>query len=331
MNGDVAMNSDDDEAAVLAVLEAETDAWMRRDMDALAEYWVHSPKSRLMVSQPLRGSRVLEGWDAIHAFLRRGASQLSEADDETHVHRERMSVVVNGDTAWATYDQVGDGTGDNYKMAGTFHELKIFQRIAGNWKISCIVVMQRATDHEICPLIEVGPDKSVLWMNEVAHEQIAGHPALIITGGRLRARNRGRESSLQDAVDWASQLAQRAVPASPPSRLARAVVLGESEAAAPVFCWVLVEDGKILVSFNDEQLLRRRIAVAQGVYGLSAAQAQLATLVAQGNDLSVAADRLGVSINTVRTHMQRMFDRTGVHSQSALVGLLLSTEAPTAR
>jgi hypothetical protein len=29
--------------------------------------------------------------------------------------------------------------------------------------------------------------------------------------------------------------------------------------------------------------------------------------------------------------VQRMFDKTGAHSQSALVGLLLSAEAPTAR
>jgi DNA-binding CsgD family transcriptional regulator len=325
------MSPDADKAAVLSVLEAETDAWMRRDMDALAEHWVHSPQTRLMVSQPLRGSRVLEGWDAINAFLRRGASQLPETKDETRVHRERMSVVINGDTAWASYDQVGDGAGDNYKMAGTFHELKIFQRIAGVWKISCIVIMQRAMDLEICPLIEVGPDKSVLWMNDAAHEKITCHPALIITGGRLRARNRGRESSFQDAVDWASQLSQRAVPATPPSRLARAVVLGESEDSVPVFCWVMVEDGKILVSFNDEQLLRRRIAIAQDLYGLSSAQSQLATLIAQGHDLAIAADRLTVSVNTVRTHLQRMFDKTGTHSQSALVGLLLSAEAPTAR
>jgi DNA-binding CsgD family transcriptional regulator len=54
-------------------------------------------------------------------------------------------------------------------------------------------------------------------------------------------------------------------------------------------------------------------------------------LIAQGNDLTQAAERLGVSVNTVRTHLQRMFDRTGARSQSALVGILLSAEAPTSR
>ena len=325
------MGTDEDKAAILAVLDAENAAFMRRDLDAWATHWVHSPQSRFMISHALQGSRVLEGWEAISAFFGLGIREITETYDETRVHLERMNVVVSGDMAWATYDQVGDGTGDNFYLVGTYHQLQIFQRIAGQWKISCIVVIQRATDHEICPLIEVASDKRVLWTNNAADEQIANHPALIITGGRLRARNRSREARLQEAVSWASQLSQGSLPATPASRIARAVVLGEDDTAAPFFCWVLVEDGKILVSFNDEQLLKRRIAVAQGIYGLTPAQAQLATLVAEGHDLSAAAGKLGVSVNTVRTQVQRMFDKTGAHSQSALVGLLLSAEAPTAR
>ena len=327
----IAMSTDEDKVALLAVLNAENAAFMRRDLDAWAAHWVHSPQSRFMISHPLQGSRVLEGWEAISAFFSLGIREISETYDETRVHLERMNVVVSGDMAWATYDQVGDGIGDNFYLVGTYHQLQIFQRIAGQWKISCIVVMQRATDHEICPLIEVTADKRVLWMNSAAHEQIASHPALILSGGRLRARNRSREASLQEAVDWANQLSLRASPPAPAGRRARAVVLGEDDSAAPLFCWVLVEDGKILVSFNDEQLLKRRIAVAQGIYGLTAAQTQVAQLLARGHDPSLAAEKLGVSVNTVRTHVQRMFDKTGAHSQSALVGLLLSAEAPTAR
>ena len=325
------MREVEDKAAVIAVLEAETAAWMRRDMDALAEHWVHSPQSRVMISRPHLGVQVLEGWDAINASYRLSVEHNPETYAETRIRRERMSIVVNGDTAWTTYDEVGEITGDNFELAGTAHELKIFQRIKGHWKITCVSVMQRAIDHQICPLIEVAPDKRVLWMNASAHEQIASHPSLSISGGRLRARNRNHEASLQAAVDWASRQLHSDTPTSPLSRLARAVILGESDNAAPLFCWVLVEDGKILVSFNDEQLLKRRVVVAQGIYGLTAAQTQVAQLLAQGHDPSAAAEKLGVSINTVRTHVQRMFDKTGAHTQSALVGLLLSAEAPTAR
>ncbi len=329
--GVIAMSTDDDKAAVLAVLEADTAAYLRRDPDAIAELWVHSPQARRLFSYAHLGVKVYEGWDAIDAHHRSVIKQLPESYAASRVHRERMNVVVNGDMAWVTHDQIGDKTGDSCELAGTQHELKIFQRIEGQWKIFCIVVLQRAMDHETCPLIEVGPDKTVIWMNAHAHDQITNHPVLIISGGRLRARNRGHDAALQEAVDWANRQMQKHSPPEPPSRPARAVILGESGDAAPVFCWVLIEDGKVMVSFNDEQLLKRHIAIAQGIYGLSAAQTQLAILVAQGDDLAAAADKMGVSINTVRTHLQRIFERTGVHSQSALVGLLLSAEAPTAR
>ena len=325
------MTKEDDKAAVLAVLEAETAAYLRRDVDAVAEHWVHAPQARRMHSYPHLGVKVYEGWDAIDAHHRHIIEQLPTSYVETRVRREGTSVVINGDTAWVTYDQIGDKTGDDFEMVGTQHEFKLFQRVDGKWKIICIVVLQRGMDHETCALIEVDSDKKVLWMNACAHEQIASHPVLIISGGRLRARNRIHEADLQEAVNWASRQLHTHLPPEPPSRPARAVILGENGNAAPVFCWILFEDGKILVSFNDEQLVKRRIAIAQGMYGLSAAQVHLAILVAQGHDLSAAAGKLGVSINTVRTHLQRMFDKTGVHTQSALVGLLLSAEAPTAR
>lgn len=328
---DAVMSVNADKAAILAVLEAETAAWLRRDMDALASYWVHSPDARRMYAYAHLGTKIDEGWDAIQAHHISVANHYPQSYAESRVRRERMNIVVVGDMAWAIYDQVGDQVDDNFELTGTQHELKIFQRIQDKWKIACIVSMQRAMDHEICPLIEVAPDKGVAWMNGAAHEQISNHPALIISGGRLRARDRSYDASLQDAIDWASRQLQTHLPPSPPSRPARSVILGESDNAAPIFCWVLFEDGKILVSFNDDQRLKRRIAIAQGIYGLSTTQAQLAKHLAEGHDLSVAASKLGVSINTVRTHLQRMFDRTGAHSQSALVGILLSAEAPTAR
>ena len=56
-----------------------------------------------------------------------------------------------------------------------------------------------------------------------------------------------------------------------------------------------------------------------------------AVLLALGHDPAAASEKLGVTVNTIRTHLKRMFDRTGTHSQSALVSTLLSAEAPTGR
>lgn len=325
------MSEDDERAAVLAVLEAETDAWLRRDMDALAGHWIHSPQSRRLSTVAHHGTHVQVGWDAIHAAFVAMAKQYPQTFDEARISREQMSIVVNGDMAWASFDQIGKRTGDDFELAGTQHELRIFQRIDGEWKINCNVILQRKIDQETCALIEISTDKKVLWLNGYAHDQINDHPSLVINGGRLRVRDRAFEADLQDAVDWASKHLYWNSPPADDGHRARAVLLGEDDKACPLFCWVFVEDGKILVSLNDDQQVKRRVAVAQGLYGLTAAQTQLAELLAQGHDLAVAAERLGVSINTLRTHLQRLFDKTGARSQSGVVSILLSADAPTAR
>lgn len=60
-------------------------------------------------------------------------------------------------------------------------------------------------------------------------------------------------------------------------------------------------------------------------HGLTPAEARLARLLAGGASLKDAAERLGVSINTVRTHLRQVFQKTGVSRQAELIRLLLST------
>jgi DNA-binding CsgD family transcriptional regulator len=108
----------------------------------------------------------------------------------------------------------------------------------------------------------------------------------------------------------------------------RAVQLGEDDMAVPLYCWVFLEDGKALVSFDDPQMLARRIGLAAEVYRLSPAQMRLGRHIVDGDDLAAASEALGVSVKTLRTHLQRMFDKTGTRSRATLVRALLSAEAP---
>lgn len=320
------MSVDDDREAILTAIEGETAAFLRRDIGAQSDFWVQSPQSRRIVSVASLGVQVYEGWEAIKANYLLLMEGLEEAHSVDCVLRDKMNIVVIGDMAWATYNQIG-----TLKMAGHLHELKIFHRAAKRWKMACIVVIQSAVDLVASPLIEVDLSQQVQWMNAAAHEQIGSHLGLMVSGGRLRTRDRAHEKQLRDAVAWADRQLKIHWPLAPLDRHARAVILGENENGAPVFCWVLVQDGKILISFNDNLLVRRRVEIAQSIYGFTAAQIELAQLLAEGRDLANAADSLGVSINTLRTHLQRMFDKTGARSQSNLISLLLSAEAPTAR
>jgi DNA-binding CsgD family transcriptional regulator len=91
----------------------------------------------------------------------------------------------------------------------------------------------------------------------------------------------------------------------------------------------VLEDGKALVSFDNAHMVAHRIERAAAIYGLSPAQVRLARLIVDGHDLASASEILEVSVNTLKTHLQRMFDRAGVRGQAALVGALLSVETPS--
>lgn len=59
-------------------------------------------------------------------------------------------------------------------------------------------------------------------------------------------------------------------------------------------------------------------------YGLTPAESKLAVMLAEGCRAEEAAERLHVSLNTVRTQLKSVFAKTGVRRQPELVAMLLS-------
>jgi DNA-binding CsgD family transcriptional regulator len=60
----------------------------------------------------------------------------------------------------------------------------------------------------------------------------------------------------------------------------------------------------------------------RALFGLTPAEARLAGAVFDGLTLPEAADRFGVSVNTVRFQLARVFDKTGAARQADLVKLM---------
>src|SRR5690349_21134204 len=101
-------DSEADRAAFLAVLRAETEAWMQRDFDALARHWLQSPQARRMYAFAALGVWSVDGWEAIAERIRNMMARSPEKHAfEGRVRFERMNLVVAGDMAWASYDQIG--------------------------------------------------------------------------------------------------------------------------------------------------------------------------------------------------------------------------------
>jgi DNA-binding CsgD family transcriptional regulator len=69
-------------------------------------------------------------------------------------------------------------------------------------------------------------------------------------------------------------------------------------------------------------------AILSTLYGLTAAEARVASEIGRGGILRDIGKRLHVSENTLKTHLKRVFDKTGVRRQSDLVGLVASLVPP---
>ena len=105
------------------------------------------------------------------------------------------------------------------------------------------------------------------------------------------------------------------------------ILLGEDERGGQRYCMVMVQDGEVFVALDNPARIGRRLQLANVVYGLSAAQLRLAREIVGGLALPAAAEKLGISPNTARTHLNRIFEKTGVSNQAALVRCLLTVGA----
>ena len=92
-------------------------------------------------------------------------------------------------------------------------------------------------------------------------------------------------------------------------------------ASAPVL--VSVTDLESPVDAPDNEL--------RDLFGLTAAEVRLAAAMFEGLTLAEAAEKFGLSVNTVRFQLARVFDKTGVSRQAELVKLMMrlaSTPGP---
>ena len=70
-------------------------------------------------------------------------------------------------------------------------------------------------------------------------------------------------------------------------------------------------------------------ALLRRLHGLTNTEAQVALRIVRGADLKQVSEELSVSVATVRTHLQHVFNKTDTHRQAELVGLLLAHQQPT--
>lgn len=163
----------------------------------------------------------------------------------------------------------------------------------------------------------------ILNANRVAQQILERCDGLSVSGGRLLAAYGHDHTALGRSIAAASA----AVPTNgalacgrPSGRRPLSVVVKALRRHAhpdrPGFAAVFITDPEQEVSAEAQDFA--------GLYGLTPAEARLASRLVRGMSPAQAAGALGLTVNTVRTHLKRIFSKTETRRQSDLVRLLLT-------
>lgn len=178
-----------------------------------------------------------------------------------------------------------------------------------------------------CGVVLVCPGGKIVAMNKAAERIANSDDGLASRDGWLVTSSRRDSTELNKAIAGAADgkiggnLTVRR-----PSRACAYQVFTMPLSQALAANWPGAPSAAILISDPDGAIDLPAGAVAD-LYGLSPAETVVAIETAKGLGLAAVAARLGISRNTAKTHMSRIFEKTGADRQAALVRLLLAGSA----
>ena len=326
----IAARLDPEQKAVFALIVAESKAFFGKDFEAFARCWAHEPYIRRLGWWTRGGVSDRWGWDDLATRTHQAMLDLPDynrsADEFGY---ENFVIRVVGNMAYATYDQYAPDTGEpDFDMPGCSRESRVLERQNGEWQIVYHTYIHQTVEPARSPMFRVDKDANLSWMNKSAETAIkTARCGLAVSSGRLRAVNDADNRKLRATISHASARDG----SLDGGRAAVPIIFDFAEEADVCICWVLTEgsgSGAVLVALNSLTFAQDQLDAATSAFGLSPTQQRLAEQIVTGRDLVAAAALLGMSINTARTHLQRIFEKTGVHSQASLVRTLLTVDRP---
>jgi DNA-binding CsgD family transcriptional regulator len=187
-----------------------------------------------------------------------------------------------------------------------------------------------ALDHLPWGVVFVDERRNRLGANRHAQEILLAGDGLMSRGGSLKAALAEEDARLNRLLSSALRRTGDSLPsvggplsitrpsgAHPLSVVVvplrtKADALGDRIPAAAIF----VSDPDVRLDSSNEQHLRE-------LYALTAGEARLAAWLSQGKSVDAAASAMGISVNTARAYLKRIYGKTGVRRQPELVRLLL--------
>jgi DNA-binding CsgD family transcriptional regulator len=187
-------------------------------------------------------------------------------------------------------------------------------------------------DQLVCGVIFVDSTGHVLSTNRAGHATLATNDGLVVRGGKLEAIAREDTVSIR-------RLIQGAGVAIPGGTVGAGGILRirRRSARRPLVAVLAplrppptlrempdppLQPGLVVFVHDPEREVEAPHDALARAFGLTRAEGRVAAALMTGDRLEDVAERLDVSINTVRTHLAHLFGKTGTRRQSELVRAL---------
>jgi len=195
--------------------------------------------------------------------------------------------------------------------------------------------LYRTLDHLSVGVVLVDNNGRLCFINKVADTILRERDGLRLASGGLAAASPPTTASLRESIasvlrtvpaphgsatatnDGGRLLLKR--PSLRPPLVVRVLPVGQLDLSLPGGQWPAVA---IFIRVTDRPT-EPDIDLLTGAFGLTRREGELLVQLMQGATTKEAATRLGITIETARTYLKRVLDKTGTHRQAELVSLVL--------
>lgn len=311
-------------SAIMDVVARETDMFVQQNFEGWAACWVQDDRTREVCISSSVGATVLEGWKQLSSYMQ-NVIENGATCKISHIQRFNVNITESGDIAHVVFDQISRHESD--RVEKTF-ETRVLERSNGTWRILYASFVLHGHQQFDANRLAVNAKGEILCAPQEARKKLESHLGLQISNNRLRATKPSWDKILQAGLECAAQhhgyFQHYRYTTERGQNFRQPIVLGETDAGSVVVCVLFVRDGLTFVETESDGDVDARLAIAKTIFGLSDGQMLLAHRIVQGDNLIAASEALGISKNTVRTHLSRIYEKTGINSQTALVRILLS-------
>jgi DNA-binding CsgD family transcriptional regulator len=314
-----------EEAAILAVIERNRKAFSEHDFETYATCHVQSSYTSWWNASPISGIYVRDGWDDTAPLVRDWmAAQTNETRGADSGIVENLVVRASDTIAWVTFTRRYPTVPVHRAGPNPAHQLRILEKHDGEWKIALSGFLDPSIGAPRSAVLRLDSTGAILWKTAAGEAALEADDDLVVRNGRLHIRSSEADRGLYSAIRWADELGKEFIP----RRGSLPIVLDVGEGSPAKVWWVIGDVGTILFSLGEPGREARQLEAAAVIFRLSPAQKTIAQHVIAGRSMEEAARLMGIKESSARTHLDRVFEKTGVRTQGALIRVLLSVAAP---